>query len=109
MAEKKLSPELFRHRWIHSFEEDSVQAQVYRPQSWDFPLSRRPRQAFELRAEGTAQLFLPGAEDRPEAADASWTEEEGQLLIRTVKKGSRSPLTLRIIESGTDKLLVRRS
>jgi hypothetical protein len=109
MAEKKLSPELFRHRWIHSFEEDSVQAQVYRPQSWDFPLSRRPREAFEMRAEGTAQLFLPGAEDRPEAADASWTEKEGQLLIRAVKKGSRGALTLRIIESGTDKLLVRRS
>jgi len=109
MAEKKLSPELFRHRWIHSFEEDSVQAQVYRPQSWDFPLSRRPREGFELRADGTAQLFLPGAEDRPEAADASWTEEEGQLLIRAVKKGSRGPLTLSIIEAATDKLLVRRS
>jgi hypothetical protein len=109
MAERKLSPELFRHRWIHSFEEDSVQAQVYRPQSWDFPLSRRPREAFELRADGTAQLFLPGAADRPEAANASWTQEEGQLLIRAVKKGSHGPLTLRIIDSGTDKLLVRRS
>ena len=72
-------------------------------------MSRRPREAFELRADGTAQLFLPGAADRPEAADASWTEEEGQLLIRAVKKGSRGPLTLRIIESATDKLLVRRS
>ena len=109
MAERTLSPELFRHRWIHSFEEDSVQAQVYRPQSWNFPLSRRPREAFELRADGTVQLFQPGAADRPEAADASWTEEEGQLLIRAVKKGSRGPLTLRIIEAAADKLLVRRS
>ena len=109
MANKKPSPELFKHRWIHSFEEDSVQSQVYRPQSWDFPLSRRPREAFELRADGTAQLFMPGAEDRPETAGASWTEEEGQLLIRTVKKGSRGPVTLRIVESGNDKLLVRRS
>lgn len=109
MAQRKLEPNVFRNRWVHSFEEDSADAQVYRPQSWDFPLSRRPREAFELRADGTAQLFLPGAADRPEAADASWTEEEGQLLIRAVKKGSRSPLTLRIIESGTEKLLVRRS
>ena len=109
MVNKKPSPELFKHRWIHSFEEDSVQSQVYRPQSWDFPLSRRPREAFELRADGTAQLFIPGAEDRPEAAGASWTEEEGQLLIRAVKKGSRGPVTLRIVESGNDKLLVRRS
>ena len=109
MAAKKLGPEFFRQRWIHSFEEDSPETQVYRPQSWDFPLSRRPRDAFELRADGTAQLFLPGAEDRPEAADASWTEEEGQLLIRAVKKGAHSPLTLRIVESTADKLVVRRS
>ncbi len=109
MAQKKLSPELFRHRWIHSFEEDSDQAQVYRPQSWDFPLSRRPREAFELRADGTAQLFLPGAEDRPEAADASWTEEEGELIIRSAKKATRGAFNLRIVESAADKLVARRS
>src|SRR5262245_59104997 len=109
MAEKKLSQGLLRQRWIHSFEEDSVETQVYRPQSWDFPLSRRPRDAFELRADGTADLFLPGAADRPEPAGASWTEEEGQLLIRAVKKGVHGPLTLRVVESTADKLLVRRS
>jgi hypothetical protein len=109
MPEKKLSPELFRHRWVHSFEEDIAGAQVYRRQSWDFPLSRRPREAFELRADGTAQLFLPGAEDRPQAADASWTEEEGELVIRAAKKGARGPSRFRIIESAADKLVVRRS
>jgi hypothetical protein len=109
MAEKKLSPGLLRQRWIHSFEEDSAGTQVYRPQSWDFPLARRPREAFELRADGTAQLFLPGAEDRPQAADASWTEEDGDLVIRAAKKAARGPSALRIIESGADKLVVRRS
>lgn len=109
MAEKKTGPGLLQRRWIHSFEEDAAEAQVYRPQSWDFPLSRRPRDAFELRADGTAQLFLPGAQDRPEAADASWTEEDGKLVIRTIKKAAHSPLTLRIIEFTADKLLVRRS
>ena len=59
MVEKKLGLGLLQQRWIHSFEEDGVEAQVYRPQSWDFPLSRRPRDAFELRADGTAHLFLP--------------------------------------------------
>src|SRR5215475_10573287 len=108
MAEKKLSPGLLHQRWIHSFEEDSADAQVYRPQSWDFPLSRRPRDAFELRADGTAHLFLPGAADRPEAADASWTEEKGELLI-CAKKGAPGPPTLRVVESSADKLLVRRS
>ena len=109
MAEKKLGARLLKQRWIHSFEEDGVEAQVYRPQSWDFPLSRRPRDAFELRADGTAHLFLPGAADRPEATDASWTEEKGELLIRAAKKGAPAPLMLRVVESSADKLLVRRS
>ena len=107
MPQKKLRPEVFRQRWVHSFEEDSAQAQVYRPQSWDFPLSRRPLEAFELRPDGTAQLFLPGASDRPEAKDASWTEEAGELIIRAEEKSGRSPLTLRIVDFGADKLVVR--
>ena len=109
MAKKKLSAQLFRHRWIHSFEEDSAGAQVYRPESWDFPLSRRPREAFELRADGTGQLFLPGQEDRPQAADASWTNEDGDLVIRAAKEKSRGPLALCITESTDIKLVVRRS
>jgi hypothetical protein len=109
MAEKKINPALLRQRWIHSFEEDSAGTQVYRPESFDFPLARRPREAFELRADGTAQLFLPGAEDRPEAADASWTEEDGEVVIRATKKTGRGPSALRIIESTPDKLVVRRS
>jgi hypothetical protein len=109
MAEKRLKPELLQQRWTHSFEEDSAGTQVYRPQSWDFPLARRPREAFELRADGTARLFLPGAEDRPQPADASWTEEDGDLVIRAAKKGARGPAALRIVESATDKLVVRRS
>jgi hypothetical protein len=109
MPEKKLEPNVFRQRWVHSFEEDSPDAQVYRPQSWDFPLARRPREAFELRADGTAEIFLPGAADRPESAKASWTEEEGELIIRIPKKGGRGPSTLRILDSAADKLLVRRT
>jgi hypothetical protein len=109
MAEERLGPELLRQRWIHSFEEDSAGAQVYRPQSWDFPLARRPREAFELRADGTARLFLPGAEDRPQPADASWTEEDGDVVIRAAKKGARGSSAFRIIEAATDKLVVRRS
>jgi hypothetical protein len=109
MAAKKLNPALLRQRWIHSFEEDSAGTQVYRPQSWDFPLTRRPRAGFELRADGTAQLFLPGAEDRPEAADASWTEEDGEVVIRATKKTAGGSSALRIIESAADKLVVRRS
>lgn len=109
MAEKCVAAQVIGQRWVHSFEEDTANVQVYRPQSWDFPLSRRPRAAFELRADGTAQLFLPGASDRPEGKDASWTEESGELLVRTAQRGAISQTTLRIIESTADKLFIRRS
>ena len=102
-----LKPEVFQQRWVHSFEEDSAQTQVYRPQSWDFPLSRRPREAFELRPDGSARLFLPGASDRPEATDASWTEEAGEVIVRAKRKSGPSPLTLRIVDFGVDKLVAR--
>lgn len=108
MANPKVSPELFQHRWLHSYEEDTASGQFYRPESWDFPLSRRPREALELRADGAVRLLLPGEEDRPRAEDASWIEEGGAIVVRTAKKGSRGGSTLRIVESGADKLVIRR-
>ena len=57
---------------------------------------------FQLRAkasEGKSNL----------AALRTRAEEDGDLVIRTAKKAARGPSALRIIESGADKLVVRRS
>ena len=35
---------VFQLRWIHAFEEDSAEGDVYRPETETIPLSRRPRQ-----------------------------------------------------------------
>ena len=91
MAEKKTGPGLFPRRGIHSFVVDAAVAQVYRPQSWDFPLSRRPRDAFELRADGTAQLFLPGAQDRP----VSHRESDRLVVIENSDPMLGAPATCR--------------
>jgi hypothetical protein len=67
-----------------------------------------PARAKPLNSERTAQrAFLPAAEDHPRATDASWTDEDSDLVIRTAKEKSRGPSALRITESADTKLVVR--
>jgi hypothetical protein len=74
------------------------------PGAFPFPAAR----AKPLNSERTAQrAFLPAAEDHPRAADASWTDEDSDLVIRTAKEKSRGPSALRITESADTKLVVR--
>jgi hypothetical protein len=96
---------LFAARWVHVFEEDTAEGAVYRPETGDLPLSRRPREQFELSADGSARLFLPGAGDRPEAVPATWREEGQELVIHTAP--GRPPRELRVLRCEPQRLLVR--
>lgn len=98
---------LFTARWVHVFEEDSAEGAVYRPDSEDLPLSRRPREQFKLSADGSARLFLPGAGDRPEAVSATWSEEEHSLVIRAAPASGRPGRELRVIRREPQRLLVQ--
>jgi hypothetical protein len=80
---KREEPEwLFSTRWVHAFEEDSEEGAVYRPEDSPIPLSRRPRERFQLRRDGSASLFTPGPDDRMVEEPASWAKEEGRLEVR---------------------------
>jgi len=48
--------------WFHSYEEDDDYKQVYRPSSYDFPLSRG-RDAFEIRKNGDFISYSSGPVD----------------------------------------------
>lgn len=68
--------------WIHSKEEDSDDTLVYRPNTHDFPPSRRARERIELSADGSAaHSDTLGADDRPEYADGSWSLNEDTLTV----------------------------
>lgn len=69
-------------RWVHVFEEDSTEGQVYRPEDDAIPLSRRPRERFTLERDGSAMLFAPGADDRFVEQRGTWAEEGGSIVIR---------------------------
>jgi hypothetical protein len=93
-----LPPELFQ-RWMHSHEEDSGDAQVYRPADYDFPPARG-RRGFELRPDGSASVYGPSPSDRPEAATATWSP----LDAGRVKLGDRE---LEIVSVSSDRLIAR--
>ena len=68
--------------WVHVFEEDDAAGAVFRPEQGDIPLSRRPRERFELRPDGTASWFTGGADDRFVERTGRWAEEGGRIVIR---------------------------
>ena len=94
---------LFARGWIHRFEEDSSEGAVYRPDGADTPLSRRPRERFELHRGGSARVLTPGPDDRFVERPATWTEEQGEIVIR-LGDGSAE---LRIVDQSPGRLVVQ--
>jgi hypothetical protein len=89
--------------WVHVNEEDTADGRVFKPEDGDIPLSRRPRDRFELGPGGTAALMTPGPNDRYIRHPARWAEEDGVVVVRD----AGGKVRYRIIEQSADRLLVR--
>jgi hypothetical protein len=92
---------LFATRWVHVFEDDTPAGAVYRPDSGDIPLSRRPRAQLELSADGRATLFVPGPDDRLVARPATWREQGAGDVPEP------GGAEVRIVDRSPDRLVVR--
>lgn len=90
--------------WVHVFEEDAAGREVYRPEDAAIPLSRRPRERVQLRADGTASVYLPGPDDRFIEQQASWVEEGGDLVIR-MRAGR---MELLVVERSATRMVIER-
>jgi hypothetical protein len=90
-------------RWVHVFEDDTPEGEVYRAATDDIPLSRRPRDAFELHRDGSAQVFSGGPDDRPVARKASWSETPDGIVVKE-QGGAR----FRIVKQAPAQLIVSR-
>jgi hypothetical protein len=93
--------------WVHVFEQDGAEGDVYRPEGEELPLSRRPRQRLTFSADGSASLVVSGPDDRLHPVVAHWTELEGEIVV-TPEAGAASVRTLRVRVQSRDCLLVRR-
>jgi hypothetical protein len=96
---------LFGTRWIHVFEEDTADGEVYRPETEDVPLSRRPRRRLELSRDGTARILAPGPDDRLVESPGTWEAHGGQLLIRA-GRGTSGGRLIRVREHSKTRLVV---
>ena len=96
---------LFTTRWVHLFEEDTPEGEVYAPEDGPIPLSRRPRERLQLEPDGSATVSGPGPDDRPAPRSARWTDEGGELIVRS--DPGRAPL--RIVKQSATRLVIRRT
>ena len=93
-------------QWLHSFEEDSGDLQVYRPASADFAPARRPRQGLLIDAQGGLHLQLPGPDDRLLPASEAATPL-GMGRHRLPPSMAQAGPVLEIVEQTADRLVVR--
>lgn len=99
-----VDPEALAGRWIHSHEEDSADAMVFRPDDFAFPPSRG-RLGFELRPGGGYVETAIGPTDRPEEVTGAWTLEDDTVVVSRDAEG-RPERRMRVLSVGPDRLVV---
>jgi len=100
-----LPNEIFR-RWGHSFEEDSGDSRVYRPQDYAFPRARG-RAGIEFRANGQFIEWAVGRGDAPQEVTGHWHLTGPNQLLITFAETTRANQLLEILEVTADVLRVR--
>ena len=98
---------LFATPWVHVFEEDSADGEVYRPEGGDIPLSRRPRRRLSFSPDGSARVALPGPDDRPREQPATWQEEGDDVVVRSTS-GSGAEQVLHVSLQSPTRLIVKK-
>jgi hypothetical protein len=105
-------PELVR-KWMHSFEEDAGDVQVYRPEGYAFPRARG-RAGIEFQPGDSMTLWRIGRGDAREAVRGRW-ERAGASQIRVsfpsaagAGREEAPPFTLEIVECTDEILRVKR-
>lgn len=98
---------LFGRVWVHSHEEDTDAVKVYRPSTFNFPLSRG-RDRFEIRKNGTFVMQTVGRSDRLNETTARW-EKTGKASFEV--KPDNVELTsfkFQVVSCNEEKLVLKR-
>ncbi len=78
-AERKFGTTFFQH-WTHSHEDDKNGLRVYRPSTYNFPLSRG-REGFEIMSDGTLKYYAIAASDGIIEKTGTWKLKSKNLLV----------------------------
>jgi hypothetical protein len=98
---------IYEKRWTHSHEEDYDDIQVYRPSTFNFPLSRG-RIAFEIEKSGIFIQYGIGPDDTKKKVEGNWTiEEPNTIKINFADKAIKS-YSMKIILCNNDILKIRK-
>ncbi len=93
--------------WLHSHEEDTASARVYRSADYAFPPARG-RDAVEFRANGAYVEYSSGPDDRGLAVEGRWRQVGGGRVEVTVTGAEGISVTRLVSTSGGGKLLIDR-
>ncbi|MCL4641280.1 MULTISPECIES: lipocalin-like domain-containing protein [Olivibacter] len=99
-----MNKEYLKGKWVHSFEEDSGDEMVYRPEGFSLPLARG-RDKINLEEDGKLVNSHPGRDDVPRSNTGSWQLEQDKLILR-FDTDNKEQYT--ICEISTEKLVLKR-
>jgi hypothetical protein len=103
----QLPAEIYEKRWIHSREEDTNEIQVYRPSTFNFPLSRG-RIAFEIEKSGIFIQYGIGPDDTRKKVKGNWTIEEPNTIRIDFADKSVKSYKMKIILCNDDIIKIRK-
>ena len=86
----KLAAELIDKTWLHSFEEDSGDTLVYRPNTFDFPPSRG-RTGFTLESGGVIKRYEIAPTDGLEERMGEWEQLDKRSVQIRMSPDSNPP------------------
>ena len=107
MPEKSKQEKLQQH-WMHSREEDTPTEMVFRPATYDFPLTRSVRESFELKPDGSFVKGGPSPTDRQQEGHGTWKlEGDDRIAFYTAAQPEPSQ-TLQIAAIAEHRLTVKK-
>lgn len=104
---KKIKKDDLHGEWVHSVEEDSDDEAVFRQSSYDFPLTRQPRESFVLKPDGKLVKGEGTASDSVREAEGRWELEDGdKIAFNTESEVPNETRQINSIEGG--KLVLKK-
>ena len=97
----KINAQLLHNDWIHSHEEDTDHAMVYRPSTYKLRPARG-RTTLSLKPGGDLVAGGPGADDRHVQNESSWKLDKDVLILHDQEP---NPTKMKVLSVAADKLV----